>query len=108
MSRTAVTKSSGNVFADIGLPDAKEHAVKADLVIRIDRVMKAQQLTQTVAADRIGISQGDLSKMLRGHFRGYSVERLMVALTKLGQDITIGVSQGKKKTGKVVVELEDA
>jgi predicted XRE-type DNA-binding protein len=108
MSRTTYTKSSGNVFADLGLPDAKELAVKSDLVIRIMKIMKSEGLTQTETAKRIGMSQGDLSKVLRGHFRGHSVEKLMIVLTKLGQDVTIGVRAAKRKTGKVAVELEDA
>jgi predicted XRE-type DNA-binding protein len=108
MSRIAITKSSGNVFADIGLPNAKEHLVKAALVSRIADIMEADGLTQTVAATRTGIDQGDLSKVLRGHFHGYSVEKLMNALTKLGQDVTIEVRAAKRKIGKVAVELEDA
>ena len=66
MSKIAITKSSGNVFADIGLPNAKEHLVKAALVSRIADIMEADGLTQTVAAKRTGIDQGDLSKVLRG------------------------------------------
>lgn len=108
MSKITVTKSSGNVYADIGIPNATEHAVKAGLVIRLSQIIKAQGLTQTAAAEKIGISQGDLSKVLRGHFRGYSVEKLMTALTKLGQDVTIGVRAAKRRTGRVAVELEDA
>lgn len=76
MSKIAVTRSSGNVFADLGLPDAKELAVKPDLVIRIMKIMKSEGLTQTETAKRIGMSQGDLSKVLRGHFREYSIKQL--------------------------------
>jgi predicted XRE-type DNA-binding protein len=72
-----VTKSSGNVYADLGLKDPEEHALKADLVRQIAAVMTEQKLTQTAAARRLGIAQPDVSKLLRGHFRQFSVERLM-------------------------------
>lgn len=108
MSKIAVTKSSGNVYADIGVRDAKEHAAKASLVMGIARIMKKERLTQTETARRTGISQGDLSKVLRGQFRGYSIEKLLVALTRLGQDVTIDVRPAKTRTGKVAVELEAA
>lgn len=108
MSKIAITRSSGNVYADIGLPNAKEHAVKAQLVMGLMRIMRDENLSQTAAAERIGINQGDLSKILRGQFHGYSVEKLMTALTKLGQNVTIEVRAAKRRTGKVAVELEDA
>jgi predicted XRE-type DNA-binding protein len=105
MTRATVTESSGNVFADIGLPDAEEHLVKAGLAIRIDRRIKALGLNQTEAAKRMGLSQPDVSKMLRGHFHLYSIERLMHILTKLGQNVRIEVTEPARprKTGKITV-----
>jgi predicted XRE-type DNA-binding protein len=66
---TRITKSSGNVYADMGYRNADEHALKAEFVRRIAAVMKEQELTQSAAARRLGIEQPDVSKMLRGHFR---------------------------------------
>lgn len=83
--------SSGNVFADAGLPDAEVHLVKAQLVSRLDDIIRARGLTQSAAAQLLGIAQPDLSKILRGRFRGYSVERLMRFLTAFDQDVTIEV-----------------
>jgi len=83
--------SSGNVFADIGLPNAKEHLVKAQLVYKIDGLMKARGLKQTAAAKLFGVKQPDISKMLRGDFRQFSVERLLRFLVALGQDVEIVV-----------------
>lgn len=105
MSKIAVTKSSGNVFADIGLPDAEEHLVKSGLVIHIDRCIKTLGLNQTEAAKRMGLSQPDVSKMLSGHFHLYSIERLMELLTKLGQNVRIEVTEPARprKTGKITV-----
>jgi predicted XRE-type DNA-binding protein len=86
-----ITRSSGNVYADLGIKNAEEHALKAELVRRIAAVMKEQGLSQTAAARRLGIEQPDVSKLLRGHFRQFSVERLMRFLVALGQDVEIVV-----------------
>jgi predicted XRE-type DNA-binding protein len=83
--------SGGNVFADIGLPNAQEHLVKAQLVYKIDGLMKARDLKQVAAAKLFGIRQPDVSKMLRGDFRQFSVERLLRFLVALGQDVEIVV-----------------
>src|SRR6266496_1133943 len=82
---------SGNIFADIGLPNAEEHFVKAQLVYKIDRLMKARGLTQVAAARLFGVKQPDVSKMLRGRFNQFSVERLLRFLVALGQDVEIVV-----------------
>lgn len=73
----SIKKSSGNVFADLGYDDADTHALKAALVHRIGQIIKSKRLTQAQAAERLGISQPDVSKMLKGQFRNYSIERLM-------------------------------
>jgi predicted XRE-type DNA-binding protein len=88
---TKVTKSSGNVYADLGIKNADEHALKAELVRQIAAVMKDQELTQAAAARRLGVEQPDVSKMLKGHFRQFSVERLMRFLVALGHDVEIVV-----------------
>jgi predicted XRE-type DNA-binding protein len=82
---------SGNIFADIGLPNAEEHLIKAQLVYKIDTLMQARGLKQTDAASLFGIRQPDVSKMLGGDFRQFSVERLMRFLVALGQDVEIVV-----------------
>jgi len=82
-------KSSGNVFADIGLPDAADHLIKAKLVLKIDALMQERGLKQSEAAALLGVKQPDISKMLHGDFRQFSVERLMRFLVALGQDVEI-------------------
>src|SRR5215207_889680 len=72
-----ITRGSDNVFADIGVADAEEHAIKARVVMLIRHLMQQKGLSQTAAAARIKISQPDLSKLLRGQFRGFSLERLL-------------------------------
>jgi predicted XRE-type DNA-binding protein len=82
---------SSNIFADIGLPNADEHLIKAQLVYKIDALMRQRKLKQTEAARLFGVKQPDVSKMLRGDFRQFSVERLMRFLVALGQDVEIVV-----------------
>jgi len=83
--------ASGNVFADTGLPNAQEHLVKAQLVYKIDGLMKVRGLKQVAAAKLFGVKQPDISKMLRGDFRQFSVDRLLRFLVALGQDVEIVV-----------------
>ena len=95
--------SSGNVFADLGLADAEEHLVKAGLVVKIDRIIRQRGLTQTAAAQSMGIDQPKVSAMLAGQFRGYSVERLMRFLVALGQDVEIVVKPKRRGAAKLRV-----
>jgi predicted XRE-type DNA-binding protein len=84
-------KGSGNVFADLGLPDAEEMLLKAHLVHQISTILEARGLTQARAAELLGIDQPKVSHMLRGHLRGFSIERLTRFLNALGQDVEIVV-----------------
>jgi predicted XRE-type DNA-binding protein len=83
--------SSGNVFKDVGIPNAEEHLVKAQLVYKIHAIMKSRGMKQREAAAALGITQPDVSKMLRGEFRQFSVERLMHFLVALDHDVEIVV-----------------
>jgi predicted XRE-type DNA-binding protein len=87
--RRKVEVGSENIFADLGLPDADDMLLKSTIVIELRRLIKQRKLTQTAAAKLVGINQADLSKILRGHFRGYSEARFMRMLTALGQDVEI-------------------
>ncbi len=95
---TSVHVGSGNVFADLGLPDADDLLIKSSIVIELQRLIKERKLTQTLAAKAIGISQPDLSHILKGKFRGYSVERLMRMLTAFGQDVEIRSKPRRQKS----------
>ncbi len=95
--------STGNVFADIGVPDAGDHLIKAGLVVRIERIIRQRKLTQAAAAQLMGIDQPKVSAMLAGRFRGYSVERLMRFLVALGHDVEIVVKPRKRGTAEVRV-----
>jgi predicted XRE-type DNA-binding protein len=104
MKTNRVTSSSGNIFRDLGLPDADEHALKADIVIRLARLIEKRGLRQSEAATKIGIHQPDLSKLLRGHFDGFSLERLFVLMQRLGSDLEIKVKPPKPNhMGRILV-----
>jgi predicted XRE-type DNA-binding protein len=91
MSDKGYQTGSRNVFQDIGVPNAEEHLVKAQLVFKIDAIMKKRGIKQVDAAKLFGVRQPDISKMLRGEFRQFSVERLLRFLVALNQDVEIVV-----------------
>ena len=84
---TKIQASKGSVFDDLGY--APEHGIKADITLAIKGRMKALKLNQTKASERMGIKQPDLSKVLSGSFRGYSVERLTRMLSALDCDVDL-------------------
>jgi len=100
MKRKAnITAGSDNIFADLNLPDAETHFLKAQIVSEIYRLINERRLTQVQAGKRMGISQPEVSRMLKGHFREYSIDRLMKFLTTFDRDVEI-VVKPQKKTGK--------
>jgi predicted XRE-type DNA-binding protein len=102
--RPKVEIGSGNIFADLGLPDAEEMLLKSTIVIELRRLIKLRKLTQTAAAKLIGVGQADLSKILRGRFRGYSEAKLMRMLTAFDQDVEITTRPHRKagETGRII------
>jgi predicted XRE-type DNA-binding protein len=101
MTRNVKVEVGGaNIFADLGLPDADTHFLKAQIVSEIYRLTNEQKLTQAEAGKRMGISQPEVSRMFKGNFREYSIERLMGFLVNFDRDVEIVVKPHKKKTGK--------
>jgi predicted XRE-type DNA-binding protein len=80
---------SGNVFADIGVPNPEEALLKAQLASRINQIIERRGLTQVTAAELLGIDQPKVSHLRVGRLRGFSVERLLRFLTLLGTDVEI-------------------
>ena len=103
-----VEAGSGNVFADLGRPDAEDMLLKSQIVVVLHRLIKERKLTQTAAAKLIGIGQPDLSNLLRGRIRGYSAERLMRMLTAFGQDVEITVHPRRKSSEGGRITFVDA
>jgi len=105
MTRTRAAKDpSRNIWLQLGLPDAEEHYLKAEFVLRLGKTIKALGLTQRAAARRIGTTQPELSKILRGKFSEVSLERLMRFLTALGHHIEIKIgARTAGEAGEVIV-----
>jgi predicted XRE-type DNA-binding protein len=97
MSKRGYEIGSRNVFKDLGVPNPEEHLVKAQLVFKIDTIMKKRRLKQGDAAAVLGIRQPDVSKTLRGEFRQFSVERLLRFLVALNQDVEIVVNPHRSR-----------
>lgn len=97
--------SSGNVFADLGLPDAEKLKIKSGLVIEITKAVRKLGLTQDEAARRMGITQPKVSGMLRGDFSNLSERKLMDCLNRLGYDIEIKVRPAAEPIGHLVLAV---
>jgi predicted XRE-type DNA-binding protein len=96
-----VEKSSGNVFADLGLPHPEQELLKAGLTLQIYRLIKKRGLKQAEAGKILGIKQPHVSALMRNRAGSFSVERLMDFLTALGQNVEITVKPARKKHGEV-------
>jgi predicted XRE-type DNA-binding protein len=98
MGRRSTHRGIENVLFDIGLPDAEELSAKVILAKKINDICGRRALTQTAAADLLGIPQPKISAIRHYKIRGISLERLMQALTALGQNVEIVVTPSKKKS----------
>jgi predicted XRE-type DNA-binding protein len=100
-----VQRSSGNVFADLDLPDAEKLKIKSGLVIEIRRAMRRLGLTQQEAAKRMGITQPKVSDMMRGDFSNLSERKLMDCLNRLGYDIEIKIMPASDPIGHLMLAI---
>lgn len=91
-----IESGSTNVYADLGMVDAEEMLVKAQLATKIGDIIKRRKLTQVQAAQLLGITQPKLSGLLRGQFRGVSETKMLECLTRLGQDIQIVIKSAPR------------
>ena len=102
--RSAAKDPARNVWLQLGFPDAEDHYLKAELA-RLARAIRALAMTQRAAAQRIGTTQPELSKILGGKFTEVSLERLMRFLTALGHQIEIKISPAKhSQIGEVTIK----
>ncbi|MBI1887211.1 MAG: XRE family transcriptional regulator [Nitrosomonadales bacterium] len=91
-----IEHGSTNVYADLGLDNAEEMLVKAQLATKIGDIIKRRKLTQVQAAELLGITQPKLSGLLRGQFRGISEVKMLECLTRLGRDVEIVVKSAPR------------
>ncbi|HXN07655.1 MAG TPA: helix-turn-helix transcriptional regulator [Nitrospiria bacterium] len=92
-----IEKGTGNVFADLGLRNAAEMLVKAQLATKIAEIIKSRRLNQTKASQILGLTQPKLSNLLSGKFRGISEAKMLECLARLGRDVKIVVGAPRKK-----------
>jgi len=104
-NRFAVIPSSGNVFADLGLPNAEEKQAKARLALAINEIMRSQQFSQAAAARRLDVNQPKISALRNYQLQGFSVERLMKFLTALDRDVEIVIHRKprRRRGGRILV-----
>ena len=102
-NKTGTTVGSGNVFADLGLAHPEQELLKANLTLQIYHLIKDRGLTQTEAAEILGVKQPQVSALMRNRASNFSVGRLIEFLTALGQDVEIAVKQTRKAQGEMSV-----
>lgn len=100
-----IEETTGSVYAALGMEDAEEMLVKAQLATKIGEIIKSRKWSQQQAADVLGIPQSKLSKMLRGQFRGISEAKMLDCLARLGRDVQIVVGPARRaaSVGRVAV-----
>lgn len=98
MARAARHRGTDNVLVDLRFLDAEELTAKVILAKKINDILESQGLTQSAAADLLGIPQPKISALRNYKIRGISLERLMQALTALGQDVEIVITPSRKRT----------
>jgi predicted XRE-type DNA-binding protein len=101
----AVRQSSGNVFSDLGLPDASEKQTRVRLAVAINQIIDARHLSQTAAARLLDINQPKVSALANYRLEGFSVERLLHFLNALDRDIEIVIRKKprSKRAARIVV-----
>jgi predicted XRE-type DNA-binding protein len=105
IQRIEVETGSGNVFADLGLPDAEQLKIKSGLAIEIISAIRRLGLTQQEAAQKMGISQSKVSGLIRADFTNLSETKLMECPNRLGYDIEIKVIPSKRGDGRRILAV---
>jgi len=100
-----VRASSGNIFADLGRPDAEEALARVRLAQQIAEIIERQGLSQTEAADIMGLDQPKVSALVRGRLSGFSTDRLLRCLMLLGQDVDIIVRDKPRDQPKAHISV---
>jgi predicted XRE-type DNA-binding protein len=95
INESQVTRSSGNVFIDLGFDDAEAQvlALRADLMAQLDKQIKARKLTQVAASKILGVSQGRVSDLTRGKVEKFSLDTLVEFAARLGKPATIRLAR---------------
>ena len=97
LDEIAVTRGSGNVFEDLGLPNADERLAKAQIAHLINSAIRERGLTQGEAARILGIDQPNVSRLIRGRLAGFSLDRLFHFLTRLDLNVEVTVTRKSER-----------
>ena len=98
--REKIEMSSGNVFADLGLEDPEQRLLKAELATRIGQLIEKRGWTQVQTAERTGLDQPKVSRLLRGQLSGFSADRLFAILNRLGHSVEVRISPQQRAPEK--------
>ena len=104
-TRVPAKQGSGNVFADLGLPNPEQELLRARLTLEIYKIVRERGLTQARAGEILGIKQPHVSALMRNRAGNFSIGRLMEFLTALGQDVRITVKPTRKAHGEMSVVM---
>jgi predicted XRE-type DNA-binding protein len=104
-TQVAIKQGSGNVFADLGLPNPERELLKARLTLQIYKIVKGRGLTQARVGEILGIKQPHVSALMRNRAGNFSIGRLMEFLTALGQDVKITVKPTRRAHGEMSVVM---
>jgi predicted XRE-type DNA-binding protein len=107
-ARETIEPSSGNVFADLGFPDAEERLLKAELAVKIAELIDQKGLTQIETARRVGLDQPKISHLLRGRLSGFSADRLFAILNRLGHSVEVRISAKERSPEKSHIHVKIA
>ena len=103
--RIEVEAGSGNVFTDLGYPDAKERRLKVELAIEVNHILQKRELSQAQVVRALGIPQPHVSDLVRYRLNRFSVERLMQFLTHLGKDVEIRIAERPARRARTRVRV---
>lgn len=103
-----VYSGSGNVFADLRLPNSDELLVKAKLAAQISDIISQKKLNQSEAASLLGIDQPKVSALVRGKLAGFSVERLFRFINALGSNVEVRIAPNEQPDGQAQTRIISA
>jgi predicted XRE-type DNA-binding protein len=107
-TKVPMKQGSGNVFADLGLPNPEQELLKARLTLQIYKIVKGRGLRQAMVGEILGIKQPHVSALMRNRAGNFSIGRLMEFLTALGQDVEISVKPTRRAHGELSVIVRQA
>ncbi len=105
---TKVTLSSGNVFADLNLPNPEERLVKATIALSIGELIEKRGLTQEEAGAILGLPQPSVSNLIRGKLEKFTIDRLLRYMRKLDYDVTISFKPKPKSREEATIHVKGA